>query len=93
MCTSIFSASLLLVEEEQENALVTAAAGAVSGLVVEHWSKMGQRNDADEHSTERRAIAWNRECAAMCIGEEYLGAIPTFLMDDFKRISQVPFVC
>jgi hypothetical protein len=90
MCLSVFSASLLLIEEEEEeNAVFAAAAGAVSGVLIGNRSKTAWRNDDENHPTKRWAIIWNREHAAMCIEEDYLGAAPTFSMDDFKRIFWV----
>ena len=90
MCISIIAAtSLLLVEEEQDSAVVTAAAEAISAVVVSHRNKTERGHDEAQYPSKRRAVAWNRERAAICIEEDYLGAVPKFSMDDFKRIFRV----
>jgi hypothetical protein len=79
MCIAIITAtSLLLVEEEQDSAIVTAAAEAISAVVVSHWNKMERGHDEAQHPSKRQAVAWNRERAAICIEEDYLGAVPKF---------------
>ena len=89
ICVGLFSAALLMMEEEeQENRLLAVASTVVPETLFSLRKRCNGRRE-NVGRAKRRLVFWNRERANACIMEDYLGPVPTFSIDDFKRIFRI----
>jgi hypothetical protein len=77
----------LFVEEEQHEMELSLLRHSLSMLRDSRKRKPG--NAEGNHATKRRYIQWDRARAHHCIMEDYLGAVPKFNEDGFKRMFRV----
>ncbi len=84
----ILSAAALAIDEDEYNRHqnLEAAAEVITSTLVALRHKH-PRSEGEEHPT--RSICWDRDRTKRCIEQDYLGALPSFGIDDFKRIFRV----
>jgi hypothetical protein len=80
------AAAVAVVVEEEEVDRLSLAAEAITNSVLALRKR--QRPDNQE-PVKRRFILWDRSRAGACIMADYLGILPRFCLDDFKRIFRV----
>ena len=77
----------LVIEEEQREIEQSLLRDSLYML----WDSRKRKSDnAEGHLvTKRRYIQWDRDRAQQCIMEDYLGPVPKFNEDGFKRMFHV----
>jgi len=76
----------LIVEEEQRDIELSLLRHSLSML----WDSRKRSSDAQDAFPEKfRYIEWDRERAKQCIMDDYLGPMPNFNDDGFKRMFRV----
>jgi len=84
---ALFSCLLLLLIEEEHHELCEMLLR--QSLLVLRESRERRRRDGKGDDCNRRKlyIRWDRERTRQCILDDYLGTVPKFNKDDFKRMS------
>jgi hypothetical protein len=87
----IASVLAAMLEEEEEAAaathrvLIVAEAVRDNPVATRHPRPIAD----DEPPQKKRYIKWDRDRARHCIMDDYLGDLPRFSLDDFKRIFRI----
>jgi hypothetical protein len=90
LCTGILGAIVVAAEEEKEYvSQLQVAAEVIASSLVDGCRRKRPSKGVGGACTRRRFIHWDRERAVTCMNQDYLGAIPSFGLDDFKHIFRV----
>ncbi len=90
MLVALFSCVAMLVVEEEYNELCLKLLRET--LVMIRESRRRKRRlggDIVDGPRKKSFIKWDRDRARQCIEEDYLGAVPRFCNDDFKRMFRI----
>jgi hypothetical protein len=89
LCTGILGAIVVAAEEEEYVSQLQVAAEVIASSLVDGRRRKRPSKGVGGTCNRRRFIHWNREWAVTCMNQDYLGAIPSFGLDDFKHIFRV----
>ncbi len=90
LCTGILGAIVVAAEEEKEYvSQLQVAAEVIASSLVDGCRRKRPSKGVGGACTRRRFIHWDRERGVTCLYQDYLGAIPSFGLDDFKHIFRV----
>jgi hypothetical protein len=87
-CTGILGAIVVAIEEEVYLSQLQVAVEVIASSLVEGRQKRSS-NGSGGGCNMRHFIHWDQEWVVTCMNHNYLGAIPSFGLDDFTPILRV----
>jgi hypothetical protein len=87
----VASVTIAILEEEETAAQCNRAEVAATVIASNLLAFQGGCNQ--QPSQKRKVIFWDRDRAKRCIMDDYLGNLPRFSLDDFKRMFRVSRQC
>jgi len=83
------SAAAVVLEEEERNRAVIVSEAIKTGVMALRKRQGSSHHRSSVQKQKRHYIHWDRSRARSCIMADYLGSLPRFSPDDFKRIFRV----